>query len=421
MNTTVTTATARRYDIDWLRIIAVLLLFPFHVARIFNLDEQFYAKSAVLSRGLTYVITYLEPWHMPLFFFLAGASTWFALSHRGGGSYAWERFKRLLVPFLFGLVVLIPPQSYLGLLGHGGEPGSFFNWLPTFFQLHEADMDGYFMGGMTFGHLWFIIHLFFYSLILLPLVLFLRRGAGRRIVDLLARAATKPLVILTFGLLATPAMFVPDLAGGNPVRLAVPFLLGYLLVSDARFEMAVDRHKLAALILGPVACVAVAYFAANGGPGLTGWVSGVYEFYAALMLPWFCIVAFLGYGRRFLNRGGAVQRYAAEASYPVYLLHQTVIVAVGFAVLKAGLGVPLSYTLIVAGSFAGTLICYEAVRRVNVLRVLFGLKWRRRASTSLPASSPAQAAPGGPGGGSRLNRSISVASRSHLSEMSRRP
>ncbi len=197
MNTTTNTShesalPIRRYDIDWLRVIAVLLLFPYHIARIFNLDEEFYVKSATLSKGLTYFVEYLGPWHMPLLFFLAGASTWFALSHRDGRHYAGERFKRLFVPFLFGLVLLIPPQSYLGLLSHGGDPGSFFNWLPNFFHLSEVDPDGYFMGGLTFGHLWFIIHLFFYSLIALPIVLFLRRGAGRRLVGLLAVAATKP-------------------------------------------------------------------------------------------------------------------------------------------------------------------------------------------------------------------------------------
>ena len=225
MNTTTNTShesalPIRRYDIDWLRVIAVLLLFPYHIARIFNLDEEFYVKSATLSKGLSYFVEYLGPWHMPLLFFLAGASTWFALSHRDGRHYAGERFKRLFVPFLFGLVFLIPPQSYLGLLSHGGDPGSFFNWLPNFFHLSEVDPDGYFMGGLTFGHLWFIIHLFFYSLIALPIVLFLRRGAGRRLVGLLAVAATKPAVILLFGAVLLPALFVPEIAGGNPVFTA---------------------------------------------------------------------------------------------------------------------------------------------------------------------------------------------------------
>jgi peptidoglycan/LPS O-acetylase OafA/YrhL len=378
--------TTRRHYIDWLRIIAVLLLFPFHISRIFNVGDEFYAKSDTLSHGLTWVVAYLDHWHMPLFIFLAGASTWFALSHRSGGQYAWERVKRLLVPFAFGLIVLIPPQSYLGALSHGTTNASFFGWFPNFFHLSTVDPGAYYSGGLTFGHLWFIFHLFMYALIALPIFLVLRRGIGRRFTGLLARATAKPGVILALGLLTFPAMFVGDFAGGNPVWLGIPFLLGYVMMSDARFEQAIDRHKLAALILGPLAALAVTYFDVNGGPGLTGVAGWLYDLYSGVLIPWFCIVPFLGYGRRFLNRGGAVQRYAATASYPVYLLHQTLIVAVGVAVLKAGMGVPLSFAAILAGSFAGTMVAYELLRRVKVIRFLMGIRWA-------PGRRPASAQP----------------------------
>ncbi len=382
-------AKTRRFDIDWLRIIAVFLLFPYHVARIFNLDEQFYVKSGTLSKALSYFVEYLGPWHMPLLFFLAGASTWYALSHRDGLHYAGERFKRLFLPFLVLLFLVVPPQSYLGFLSHGGDPGSYFAWYPNFLHLSDVDPDGYFAGGITFGHLWFIIHLFFYSILALPIVLFLRKSAGRRVVDFLARLAGKPVVILLFAVFTIPAMFVPDIAGGNPIKLGVTFLLGDLVVADARFEQAIDRHKLAALILGPVACLAVAYLDVHniefaGRPG------ALYQLYAGLFVPWFCIVAMMGYGRRFRRAGGRVLKYAATASYPVYLLHQTVIVAVGFVVLKSGLGVGWEFTLIMTGSLAGSLTGYELVRRVNVLRVLFGLKWvKRNTQASRPATEAA--------------------------------
>jgi peptidoglycan/LPS O-acetylase OafA/YrhL len=322
-----------------------------------------------------------------LLFFLAGVSTWFALSHRTGAAYAGERFKRLLVPFIFGLIVLIPPQSYLGMAWHGGEPGTFFNWLPTFFHLDPVDLDGYFAGGLTFGHLWFICHLFLYSLVFLPIVLLLKRGFGRKMVGLLARAAAKPVVILAFGLFTLPSLLIPDLAGGNPILLGGVFLLGYMLVMDARFEKAVDRHKLAALILGPVACIAVAYLDVNNIE-LSGVAGNLFEMYVAVLIPWFFIVACLGYGRKLLAKGGALLKYAAPASYPVYLLHQTVIVAVGFGVLKAGLGVPLSFALIMAGSFVVSLAGYELVRRVNVLRVLFGMKWISRKPAAGRVAAP---------------------------------
>ena len=251
------------------------------------------------------------------------------------------------------LILIIPPQSYLGLLSHGGAPGSFFNWLPSFFHLSDVDPDGYFAGGLTFGHLWFIFHLFFYSVCLLPIVLFLRKGRGKKVVDFLARLATKPGVILLFGVFTLPAVLIPDLAGGNPIFLGVTFLLGYLLMADARFEQAVDRHKLPALILGPVACLAVAYFDVKNSTGLSGWAADAYEVYVGIFVPWFCLVAFLGYGRRFLRSGGRVLKYAAAASYPVYLLHQTVIVAVGFVVLMWQVGVALQFALILTGSLMG--------------------------------------------------------------------
>ena len=89
---------SRRYYIDWLRVLAVLLLFPFHISRVFNVAKPFYVKGAHLSRRLNYVLRFISTWHMQLLFLLAGASTYYALRKRGGGGYLFERVKRLLVP-----------------------------------------------------------------------------------------------------------------------------------------------------------------------------------------------------------------------------------------------------------------------------------------------------------------------------------
>jgi glucan biosynthesis protein C len=96
--------TARRHDVDWLRIGAVFLLIPFHTARIFDIWEPNYVKNAQLSKTMSYLfIASIGSWHMPLLFLLAGAATWLALRRRTPGEYAAERVKRLLVPFVFGL------------------------------------------------------------------------------------------------------------------------------------------------------------------------------------------------------------------------------------------------------------------------------------------------------------------------------
>ena len=186
----------RRYDVDWLRVLAVLLLFPFHTARIFDTFGNFYVKNDQLSQALTYFIAYVNPWHMPLLFLLAGAATYFALRFRSGGQYALERFKRLLVPFIFGLLVLVPPQSYLGLRNHSDYSGSFLQWYPSFFQVNAADMDAYFLGGFTFAHLWFIFYLFLFALVALPLFLFLKSASGQKVVGWLVAFCSWPGTIL---------------------------------------------------------------------------------------------------------------------------------------------------------------------------------------------------------------------------------
>ena len=376
----------RRVDISWLRVLAVLLLFPFHIARVFDVWNEFYVKNDELSTALTCFIAFMEPWHMPLLFLLAGAASWFALGRRGGGRYAGERVKRLLVPFVFGLLVLIPPQSYLGLLSHSGSAPAYLEWLPSFFHLNSADLDGYFLGGHTWGHLWFIVHLLLYSLLALPVMLFLRRGAGRRVVGAIARAATVPGVILLFGVALVPAVAVPEIAGGNPVYYIVFFLLGYLVMSDERFAKAIDAHRLPALFLGPIACLLVAYFEVSSWPAMPSWAGAPLDVCLAVVMPWCFMVALLGYGRRLLRSSSRILAYADEASYPTYLLHQTVIVIVAFVAIRWEVGVAVKFAAVLFVSLLVTGLVYElAVRRVGATRFLFGMRPLRRKAPALEA------------------------------------
>ena len=109
-----TGSVARQHYIDWLRVLAVLLLFPYHVSRVFNAGDPFYVKADQVSGALNGVLAFVSVWHMPLLFLLAGASTYFALGRRSSGQYLGERVKRLAVPFVFGFFVLIPPQTWYG-------------------------------------------------------------------------------------------------------------------------------------------------------------------------------------------------------------------------------------------------------------------------------------------------------------------
>jgi peptidoglycan/LPS O-acetylase OafA/YrhL len=375
---------SRVYYIDWLRVIAVLVLIPFHTARIFDIWEPFYVKSEQVSTALTYVfIGAVGSWHMPLFFLLAGASTWFALGFRSGRQYVGERLKRLLIPLAFGVLALVPPQSYLGALTYRYFRGSFFQYYPQFFRIGPtSDLSGY-MGGFTPGHLWFILFLFVLSLAALPLFLYLRSEAGQRLVGRLATWFAWPGAIFLPAIPLGLAQLLPDIGGKNPVYYLVLFVYGYLLMADARFEDVLDRTKAIALAVGMGAMgVGLALWAF----GVTGWVTLVAGFCYECLATWCLLVAILGFGRKYLNFTNRALKYASEAAYPFYVLHQTVILIVGFYVVQWHIGVPAQFSVIVIAATAATLLVYEVlVRRTSVTRLLFGMKPKiRRQKHGLP-------------------------------------
>jgi peptidoglycan/LPS O-acetylase OafA/YrhL len=380
---TIVQGRVRRHDIDWVRIFAVLLLVPFHTARIFNIGEgnagePFYAKSEALSWPLSHFINFVDLWHMPLLFAVAGAATWYALGFRSGRQYAAERFKRLLIPFIFGVLVIVPPQTFFGAVSSHNFDGSLFGYWPHFFTDDSPDLTGY-AGGFTPAHLWFILYLFLNSILGLALLLYLRRENGQRLVAGLAGWCKWPGVIFLFAVpLLLADRMLSDVADPNPLRHLLFFIAGYLLVANGGLQAAVDRHKGSALLLGIASAVVIGVVSANDiNLGGTYAPKRIGFDLLTNLDGWLWIIAILGYGRRFLNANNRVLRYANEAAYPFYILHQTVVVAVGFYMLKLNMGVPASFTLIVIGSLIATLAVYDLiVKRVGVLRFLFGMKER---------------------------------------------
>ena len=371
----------RRYDIDWLRLIAVFLLFFFHTAVVFHPWSDNYIKNDQLSPAIAYIFVWtLGHWHMSLFFILAGASTYFALRKRSAVEYIKERVKRLFIPLIFGTLVIIPPLSYLGLLSHSDYSQSYIAWFPSFFHLQTADLSGFFLGGFTTGHLWFILHLLVYSLIALPLFLYFNRESGRRWTERIAGILMRPAVLfLLFPVLLALISRFPWVLGGNPLFYITFFILGFILMSNQRLMDKIDRYRLPLLVLGVVPLVGlITMSATNSWPAnIPEWADVIMDAYRNGFVPWFFILALLAYGMRLLDFTNRFLKYFAEGAYPIYILHQTIIMAIAFFVVQWSLGVAAKYAIIVALSFAGTVLAYDIlVRRTNVTRFLFGMKPR---------------------------------------------
>jgi glucan biosynthesis protein C len=380
----------RQNDLDWVRILAVLLLIPFHTARIFDTFEAFYIKNSELNAPLSFVIIFfLNKWQMAILFLVAGASTWYALGSRSGGKYIVERLKRLMIPFVFGTLVIVPPQMYFALLHRSGTTASFLKYYPTFFRLRPSGMPDYTGVGFTWGHLWFILNLFVISLVALPLLLGLKTKVGQRITAGLAGFLGKGPAVL---LLALPVPFVrfllPDIDGKPFFLYLLVFIYGFVLMSETGLRKALQENRWVALILG-LACTAVDYAVVLSGVRFARFsLPDILLFFMNSFNTWFLLMAILGFAQKYLNSDSKVLRYAREAAYPFYLIHQTVIVAIAFYVVQLKAGALPKFLVICVVSLVLTVLLYDlVVRRVNVIRFLFGMKPKiRRIKTVRPTA-----------------------------------
>ncbi len=289
-------ASARRYDLDWLRTAAVFMLLPYHSSRIFDIWEPFYVKNAQTSAALTLIRAVLDPWGMPLLFVVAGAASCLALRRRNAAHYLRERTLRLLVPFLFGLVVLVPPQAYLAWLGQGNH-GSYWHFFGQYWALHTGEFMGW-TGGLTLGHLWFILFLFLFSLVALPLFLVLKRPAGRRAIGRLAKLTGLPgaILLLVVPFWLTEPLPGPMVGGYNPFAHLFLFIAGFVLIADPRFQIALDRSWRWALGLGTLTLAAVVAIRFSGiAFAESSWQSTGHDFLSHFT-TWAWVVGLLGFG-----------------------------------------------------------------------------------------------------------------------------
>lgn len=397
-------APARRRDLDLLRFLVVVGLVFFHSARPFDTGD-FYIKNEPTSEAVDVIVAFLATWGMPLLFVVAGMGMFFSLRRRSAKQFGMERLRRLLIPLAFGLVVIVPPQvwteqrtdpaydqSYLAFLGDYSDvnvdPGGF----P--FVVGADTGDGLF----EYGHLWFLVVLLTFSLLLLPLTWWLRGPNGARLLDWLANRADR---LSTFVLAALPISALEmvlgseiDLAAWNRYTYALFILYGYVLATDPRFGEALQRHRKQALAIGAATFLVTGALFATAADGAELLESNDLAGFASRGLGslsgWMWIVAILGFGSatavKLATEDDAVPdrsptplerltAYASEAVLPIYILHQTVIVLIGFHILQWSMNAALKYLVLSLVSLTAIVAIYDvAVRRLTLTRFLFGMK-----------------------------------------------
>ncbi len=396
MSNPATTATAgrsvRRHDLDWLRIIAFGLLILYHIG-MFYVTWDWHIKSSHASGLVEPLMSLVNPWRLALLFFISGVAVRFASDRQGAGRFAGRRILRLLPPIVFGMLVIVPPQTYLELRfkwGIAPDPWQFYRNYLSVEQVYP-------MITPTWNHLWYVVYLLAYTLVLMPILPRLRslaEAAGPAVCGWLARGRLgwRLLVLPVLPFLAYEAILAPRFPTTHALvddwaahaDFLTIFLYGYLAAREDRFWRLVARATPTAVLLAvAIAVVSMGLSGADSHaePGMKTALATLRIVYA-----WSVIVALLGLAGRFLNRPGPALSYLNEAVFPYYILHQTVIIVVAYPLIGAGVPAAAEALVVTVATVFGCVVLHEyAIRRSAVLRPLFGLKPRPKVP---PASEP---------------------------------
>ncbi|MEV4532735.1 acyltransferase family protein [Asanoa sp. NPDC049518] len=386
MTTTQPSTVDRRPELDAIRTLVVVGLVAFHSALVFDENDDYYVKNADTTSVTTVLAGFAVLWAMPALFLIAGFGSWHSMGRRGPGGFALERLQRLGVPLLLAILTFLPVPVWLRL--KAADPGyheSYPHFLPKFYTVHLDLADFPFvLGGDYFetGHLWFVVLLLTFSLILAATL----KWVPGRVREALARAVDRRGVVLLPALLTSAiCAFVgmeEAFAGWSRWAYLLFFLSGFLLASDERFRLAMRRDAVPAAVTG------AAVFLVTGPVLLTAGDDPFTEMTAHAIVAralfgfagWCAVVAILGLlDRRNTTREpkqpSRPYRYLAVAALPIYVLHQPIVVAIAYGVVRWDAPIIVKYLALVAAAMALTLAAYELlVRRTRLTRRLFGMR-----------------------------------------------
>jgi glucan biosynthesis protein C len=379
----ITDTSNRRYELDWLRILAILIVFLYHSTRFFNLGD-WHIKNVNTFVWVEIWHVFATRWLMPLFFIISGASLFYVIGKSGGWRRFYvDKFLRLMIPVLIASVTHSALQVYLERLTHGQFSGSFFSFLPEYFNgvYLGIGMPGNFAyHGM---HLWYLFFLFLYGLICYRLFIWLK-GSGRVILNRITTLFAIPgLIYLWFSIpLLVMKALIPQAvlsigSGGWGFLYYLWFLIsGFMIVSSDRLQQNIKNLRWISLLLGVV--LSNVYLYQLFSPSrvvfpawISDWIYTLLSFFSA----WSWLFAILGFGMRFLAFDRPSLRDANEGVLPFFILHQTVLLCIGYFIMTWEIHDALKWVFVFTSSFIVIITLYMfLVRKLELFRFLFGMK-----------------------------------------------
>ena len=386
--------TNRHYGLDWLRIAAFALLIVYHIGMVFA-PWGWVIKTSNTIPALIAPMSLLTPWRLPLLFAVSGYASWHLFAKSGSaGAFLRSRNVRLLVPLMFGMIVLVPVEMWVRVMDKGYPHGLIQFWT------HDYWRSGEFWGRQfpSWEHLWFVVYLWTYTAILAAGLAWKRTQVEAGAAWLVAWLGTgwrilwAPAAGLVLAKLAL--MFVvPEEHGllrdwaGHAQYLPL-FLFGFVLAGSPHLWAPLRRAWKPALAIAGIAggTVVVVELTFPGQAIPPHWVMAA-ERGAQVVMAWMMAVTLFVLADRYWNRDHRWRKPLAEAVFPFYLIHQPAIVLITWYSLPFGLSPLVEFAVLLAGTSAICAAFYLFGREIGWLRPLIGLGPRSDRAAIAPAAA----------------------------------
>ncbi|MGI2035154.1 acyltransferase family protein [Rhizobium panacihumi] len=323
----------RRHDIDALRVFSFGTVIIYHASLLY--DSKAWGHDAGWANKLMDLIAIgSHPWRMCLLFFISGLVTATLLNKKTIEDIRKSRTRQLLVPFLVGIFVVVPPQIYF--TAPDVDPGT------SYWEFWK----NYMLSGLRLEHMWFLAYLWIYVFIwsfLWPIISRSWPELSSRFAAALKGANLFVLPVLFFAVLRIwlYPVFGESLVITTDVYAHIMyfsmFLAGVLLCNEPRFWQEIDRQRWISLGLVVVSfliiAIVVTILPREQRPDALVVVLRILR----SILQWSAIIALLAFAGRMVHGPNRVITYLNNSILTYYVLHQTIIVIIAYHLAKNGI------------------------------------------------------------------------------------
>ena len=364
----------RRYDLDWLRVIAFGLLILYHTGLYFNYWGWYPVHNNVLSYQIDLPMVFLSQWRMPLLFMISGAGVYWSLGKRTSSDFIGDRAIRILLPLIFGILFIVPPQTYFARLVDG------FSYSYAEFYTHLFDDP---KNNLPWYHLWYLLYIFTYSLVGLPIWLFLKSPKGRQLTTQWVGVMANPawLIGLPVAWLSLDEILhLPENLLGfvgdwkNHFRYFSLFFFGYVLATRQQFWAIIMNYRRLTLLISVVMTFLLLLFYWTNWHQPKGYEVVLFSLLKTTNY-WCWLLTIFGYAHSHLTFTNSFLKYTNQAVYPFYILHQTILIVIGYYLAPLDWPWYIKFSFLSLAVFSSCLFLYHFfIRPFRVVRLFFGIR-----------------------------------------------